>query len=186
MKTHIKFGVPVLALVAFAVVGVTVSFSALAHAQTYYTSNSGVMYTVPSGFEMSSYGTFFNPVTKMYYDPLTGQYSSTAASGPAAMDVNGAYIVPSGYTSSIFGTYYSPITGLYYDPIDGFYSNSAPVGPTITNSITAPAVNPGLPNTGAGGDARGTVALLAIVAGIGVVSIAVAVRRLAHITALQK
>ncbi len=91
--------------------------------------------------------------------------------GPSPF-VNGGYVnIAPGYSPSSFGTYYNSSTGYYYDPSTGFYSTSAPTGqiygvPQTTLPTTPGPIytTPGLPNTGAGGNAPVTMAILALTA----------------------
>jgi hypothetical protein len=157
---------PVIAVAAMLLaVGGALFAGSTAHAQTLYTAGNGTVYQVPVGFLASSYGAFYDSQTGEYYDPITGQYSTTEPVGPAALDPTGAYVVPAGYVAGGgFGTYYSATSGMYYDPAIGFYSSTAPVGPIYPPSATASTTNPGLPNTGAGGNAPETIALLGLTA----------------------
>ena len=103
--------------------------NSVAYAQSTYTGSNGTVYSVPDGFQPYSYGIYYNSTNRVYYNPVTGQFSSTAPLGPASVNSSGMYVIPAGYSSSMYGTYYSPSTGLYYDPATGFYSSIAPSGP---------------------------------------------------------
>ncbi len=151
--------------------------SAAVHAQTVVQ-----YYNLPSGYQPYANGIFYNPSTSRYYNPATGQYSNLAPLGPATM-TNGSYAIPSGYSPSSNGGYYNSTTGLYYDPTNGFYSPNPPQGPVSgtpvytngsTGTISYPGGSlmpnlggsvvtyyPGVPNTGAGGNAPLVLALIA-------------------------
>jgi hypothetical protein len=163
---------PVLAVAAFMAIAFAFGSGGVAHAQTTYTGPNGAVYTVPAGYNTyGSYGAYYNSSTGTYFNPVTGQYSTTAPVGRATLGNNGTYTIPAGFTTSVYGTYYNPATGQYYDPLTGFYSTSMPVGPSYYNSTantgttgTVYYVNPGLPNTGAGGASAETMAFLAVAA----------------------
>ncbi len=130
-------------------------------AQT-FTNGNGTVYNVPAGYTNYQYGIHYNSTLGMYYNPMTGQFSTTAPSGPASLNSAGQYIIPAGYNFSLYGTYYNPSTGVYYDPATGFYSVGEPAGPSYFGTT------PGLPNTGAGGNAALTATLLAITGALAV------------------
>jgi hypothetical protein len=157
----------ILAITSALLLAVVLLSGSVASAQTVFTNSNGAMYMVPAGYQTYTNGTYYNPTTNTYYNAQTGQYSSTAPVGAAPANSTGGYTIPSGYTGSSFGTYYNPTTGQYYDPATGFYSTSAPVGPMYPVTTTT-GVNTtiGLPNTGAGGNAATTWALLAVSAAI--------------------
>jgi hypothetical protein len=137
-------------------------------------------YTPPTGYSAyGSNGIFFNSSTGMYYNPMTGQSSMLVPLGPAARNINGSFIIPAGYSQYATTSYYfSPSSGYYYDPTTGFYSTSAPMFTGVTSQAaiaagqgtgsgtgsTGGVYTPGVPNTGTGGDAGGTWALLALAA----------------------
>jgi hypothetical protein len=91
-------------------------------------------------------------------------------------DSNGTtYDVPAGYQSyNSSGDFYNPSTGTYYNAVSGQTSSTAPAGSissgsTSTNSSAntnstsnSTSVNPGVPNTGAGGNAAETVLVLVL------------------------
>jgi len=149
----------------------------------YYTPNNP---TIPSGYlPYGNYGVYYNSSTNTYYNPITGQYSNIMPLGPASINQGGAYVVPNGYNLAAYGSYYSTTTGLYYDPRTGFYSSSAPVGPTLVTtggttggSTSGTTYNPGLPNTGAGGDSSSNLAFLAVTGIVGIAGLAYLSRRL--------
>ncbi len=138
----------------------------------YFNSGNGQFTTtqpnlvIPSGFQFYGYGIFYNPTTGQYYDPPTGQYGNLAPLGPAT--------IPPGYSSSIFGTYFNSTSGYYLDPSTGFFSVNVPTGQIYAVPQTTPPVNgvpsvpiftsPGLPNTGAGGNASSALGLMALAA----------------------
>lgn len=117
-------------------------------------------YTPPSGFAMyGNNGLWYNASTGQYYNAKTAQVSTTQPGSPAMRDSNGAYILPSGFASfGNAGQYYNSTTGIYYDPSTGFYSSMAPVYTGVMSSGSV--FTPGVPNTGAGGDASKTLAVL--------------------------
>lgn len=171
MKTSYKLPaagmIALLIAASAAFVGAGVTF-----AQTTTYMSNGTSYIVPEGFTALSDGVFYDSATSMYYDPITGQYSSTAPTGPAAMTALGTYSIPAGYIPYNYGAYYDPATDSYYDPSLGFYSSTAPVGPITESGSVAAATgttNPGLPNTGAGGNAPETIVLLGL---LGILTIA--------------
>jgi len=136
----------------------------VASAQSVYTAPSGTQYSVPAGYTTTSnYGTYYNPTTGMYYDPTTGMVSNTAPTGPDTTNSSGAYVMPAGYYTSVYGTFYNPSTGMYYDPATGITSTTAPAGPSSVPATTV-TTTPGLPNTGAGGNADANIAILAVTA----------------------
>jgi len=123
-------------------------------------TTTGTVSGVPAGYQQYYFGTYYNSNTGMYFNPNTGQYSGIVPLGPADRNMNGMYIIPAGYSTSTFSTYYNSNTKLYYDPRNGFYSAAVPTGPVNTGGTGGVIVNPGLPNTGLGGNAVTTVALL--------------------------
>lgn len=50
--------------------------------QTTYRAPNGTIYAIPSGYTASTFGTFYNSSTGLYYDPVTGFTSSSAPTGP--------------------------------------------------------------------------------------------------------
>jgi hypothetical protein len=127
-------------LVALALMGTAVG---TAFAQT--TSS----FTPPSGYtQMGTSGIYYNSENKLYYNPVTGQYSTIIPLGPASM-VNGVYTVPSGYYQYSGGPYYyNNTTGYYYDPSTGFYSPTAPTNTGVSHTMAVsynPATAPGTP-----------------------------------------
>jgi hypothetical protein len=148
----------------------------LSYAQSTYTAPDGRVHSIPAGYLQDSYGIFYNSSSNMFYNPLTGQYSTTAPAGPATTTASGAYEIPTGYTASQYGTYYNASTGMYYHPPTGFFSSTAPTGPvfaqtgTATTTPTSPTTptTPGLPVTGAGGEATRDIAVLTL-AGLAVI-----------------
>lgn len=158
MTTYTKSfsGVAMAAVFAFAVLfGATA-----AHAQVYTTPTG---YSVPSGFQSYANGIYYNPSTGSYYNPTTGQYSNLVPLGPATIS-NGSYVVPAGYNSYSAGGYFNSSTGYYYDPATGFFSTMAPVAQTPGSVIITPTpvIVPGVPNTGAGGNAGTTLSLIVL------------------------
>ncbi len=165
-------------VIAFAIIAaLALAGIATAHAQT-------TTYIPPAGYQ--SYGTsgiFYNPSTGVYYNALTGQTSNLQPLGPANRDINGAYIVGAGYVNQNNGYYFNSATGFYYDPALGFYSNMSPVNTGVTLGMInygGGTFVPGVPNTGAGGDAGTTLLVLAITAAVaGIGSVALSKRRTA-------
>jgi hypothetical protein len=150
----------------------------LAHAQT--TTNSphytptGTSDVVPVNYmSTGTNGVYYNATTGMYYDAQSGFYSTNAPSGAGALNADGSYVMPAGYYNSVYGTFYNPATQTYYDPRTGMYTTSVPTGPISTSATGSTSMtgntNPGLPNTGAGGDATASDIAL-IVSGVAVLA----------------
>jgi hypothetical protein len=173
MKTTARFAVSALVLTIVLCSGASVALAA-----TVYTSPTGIQYAVPAGYVPYSYGTYYNSATNTYFNPVTGQTSSIVPTGPVlTSSSNGLPTIPFGYSSSVYGTYYAT-NGVYLDPLTGFMSRTAPVGPvvvgrvapvtnsngtayyTVASPVSTTGGNPALPNTGAGGDAPMTIAIL--------------------------
>ncbi len=159
----------------------------------YFYSSNGIFTpnspAIPSGYQpFGNYGAYYNSNTGMYYNPVSGQYSNIMPLGPASLNSSGSYIIPAGYTLSTNGSFYNSSTGLYYDPRTGFYSSTAPLGPvaapvvvtTTTTTTTGGTTyyNPGLPNTGAGGEASTNMAFLMVTGIASIAGLTVLGRRL--------
>ncbi len=178
-------------LVALLVFGIAIAGQTTFAQMQIYTDTNGTQYSVPENYDPYSnnvindtMGVYYNSQTGSYYDAATGQYSTTAPSGPS-VDSYGNNVIPDGFESSNYGTYYNNSTAQYYDPKTGFYSDTAPTGPMYPSPTTTPTstpttsiintgtnvinttTNPGLPNTGAGGDAPSAWGILALSGSLG-------------------
>lgn len=178
-------------LIAFVAISASASVALSVHAQTYTTpvlySQNGTAVnpngtTEPAGYYYNSSGqqiyyygngTYYNPSTATYGGtafPTTGTVVTSTPSGttPVFYSSAGGTAVNPGGTALAPGNYYAANgdqvyyygNGTYYDPTTGTYGGQA---------FGTSAFAPGVPNTGAGGEAEATwlalFAALAVAAG---------------------
>jgi hypothetical protein len=121
----------------------------------------------PAGYTESACGMYYNPTDRSYFDPNTGRYSSsppdvcpttvTATQSQSSITASPSVAYSTNYTSPVINT--TPSNSIAY---------SNPVNPVVytspSNSVaySTSATTPGLPNTGAGGNAALMIAMLAL------------------------